>query len=106
MKGVFGLASKLVAMVVSESQCSLKIFVTSVEDTIAGAQRSSSDVTIACRFLDYPTFFINPSRRAQAASSVRKAVFQNGKSCVLAEEGHQLRGLIAEVRSWSIIRAA
>ena len=103
---MIGLASKLVAMAVSESQCSLKVFVTSVEDTTAGAQRSSPEVTIACRFLDYPTFFINPSRRAQAANSVKKAVFQNGKSCVLAEEGDQLRGLIAEVRSWSIIKAA
>ena len=57
---------------------------------------------IACRFLDYPTFFIYPRCiRDENACDNRSSIlkFHSGKSCVLAEIPEQLQGLTAQVRT-------
>lgn len=70
----------------------LDVFVRSVERLDGACEPGAA---VACRFLDYPVFFIHP----RAASHCKVAVFDNGKSCLLSETAERLRAMAAEV--WS-----
>lgn len=76
---------------------SLDVYVEAVHSKV-GAQTPRQE-TIACRFLDYPTFFIHSSPEIrQYENFLASQRFCSGKSCLLAETKDQLAGLLAKVR--------
>jgi hypothetical protein len=85
-------------MVTSADLFSLDVFVSSVRDSADRAMlRRSSQVAVACRFLDYPPFYIEPHPSTSAFVDGHTRVFRMGKSCMLSEEEAHLRGLVEQV---------
>eukprot|EP00892_Ulva_mutabilis_P004091 jgi/Ulvmu1/2053/UM120_0049.1 len=51
-------------------------------------------MALACRFLDYPLFFIHPQAKHERLPRCR---FNAGKSCALAESREKLTGIISKI---------
>lgn len=54
---------------------------------------------LACRVLDYPTFFVTPKRsHTNGVPPTRTVEVLNGKSCMFSEEPRRLQSLLQQVR--------
>lgn len=73
----------------------LDVFVNSVE--ILSHDNCSHDgngMALACRFLDYPLFFIHGQ---PMHDRLPRCTFNTGKSCALAESRETLAGIVSKV---------
>lgn len=60
-----------------------------------GCRHETTGLALACRFLDYPLFFIHPQPRNERS---QRCIFDAGKSCALSESKEKLSGIISKVR--------
>ena len=74
----------------------LNVFVEDVELVSDNEyRREVNGLALACRFLDYPLFFIHPQVRHERSP---RCTFNTGKSCALSETKSKLSGIISKVR--------
>ena len=52
---------------------------------------------LACRLLDYPTFFVRPKRGNTDSKASRTVAMLSGKSCMFAEAPSRLQSLLQQV---------
>lgn len=68
--------------------------VTHEAECVAGSL-ARDNLAIACRFLDYPLFFIRPRSKQRDHKTIK---FNNGKSCALSEVKTRLKDSLQQVR--------